>query len=136
VRFKHCYIVLLLCILCVCCASILFLNAAVPGDPFVINHDRKTYQAGNQNWSIAAGRHGFIYIANNNGLLEFDGSNRQIYTLENNMVFRSVAVGNDDKIYIGGYEEFGYFKRDLQGILHYTSLSAETLEAEFELLAD
>ena len=39
----------------------------------VTNYTRHTYKAGNQNWSIQQHDNGWIYIANNKGLLEFDG---------------------------------------------------------------
>ena len=39
----------------------------------VTNYTRHTYKAGNQNWSIQQHDNGWIYVANNKGLLEFDG---------------------------------------------------------------
>ncbi len=98
--------------------------------PFVINYDKRTYSAENQNWSIAEDPGGLIYIGNNQGLLEFDGSNWTLHKMPDQMVVRSVAIGHDSLIYVGSFEEFGYWKRDPAGLLHYTSLS-DSLDQEF-----
>ena len=100
----------------------LLLNAQSLGSFPVIHYDRYQYRGGNQNWSVAMGEEGMVYIGNNEGLLQFDGSNWKLYTLPGKSAIRSVAVGNDRRIYTGGYEEFGYFERDHAGLLTYTSL--------------
>lgn len=89
--------------------------------PPVTNFDVKDYDAGNQNWSIESAE-GYIYVANNDGLLEFDGTNWRLYKLPNKTIVRSVKVFQN-KIYTGSYEEFGYWERSDTGILQYTSLS-------------
>ncbi len=48
--------------------------------PPVTNFDVNDYDAGNQNWSIERAE-GYIYVANNDGLLEFDGTNWRLYKL-------------------------------------------------------
>ena len=40
----------------------------------VVNYDRHAYGAANQNWGLQQSDNGWIYAANNRGLLEFDGS--------------------------------------------------------------
>ncbi|MCC8094003.1 MAG: hypothetical protein LIP05_00720, partial [Tannerellaceae bacterium] len=87
----------------------------------VINYNRNDYQAGVQNWMITQSDNQWLYIANNNGLLEFDGVYWNVYPVKDKIV-RSVNISGD-KIYVGGSSEFGYFRHDAKGILHYTSLS-------------
>jgi hypothetical protein len=66
----------------------------------------------------------FVYFANNEGLLEYNGSNWTVYPSPNETIIRSVKVV-DDKIYTGCYMEFGFWKRKPNGLLEYTSLSSK-----------
>lgn len=82
----------------------------------------KEYGGENQNWSISQAGNKYIYVANNKGLLEFNGAKWQLYPSENESILRSVNVVGD-KIYTGCYMDFGYWQRDQWGNLSYTSLS-------------
>ena len=80
------------------------------------------YGGENQNWAISQSQEKYIYVANNKGLLEFNGANWQLYPSPNETIIRSVKVISE-RIYIGCYMEFGYWQKDSLGILNYTSLS-------------
>lgn len=80
------------------------------------------YSAEDQNWAISQSDNGFIYVANNKGLLEYSGSNWTLYPSPNADILRSVSVV-DDKIYTGGYRDFGFWTKNEFGNLFYTSLS-------------
>ncbi|NCQ58878.1 MAG: LuxR family transcriptional regulator, partial [Flavobacteriales bacterium] len=82
----------------------------------------KTYGAENQNWSISQSMDKNIYVANNKGLLEFNGASWKLYASPNETIMRSVKVIGD-LIYTGCYREFGYWKKNEFGSLDYTSLS-------------
>ncbi len=69
---------------------------------------------------------GWIYIANNKGLLEFDGTNWHTYSVRNAKL-RAVKKGDDGRIYVGGISQFGYFEPDKLGGLHYQELSDSLL---------
>lgn len=84
----------------------------------------KTYDADNQNWDISQANNKYVYIANNKGLLEYNGSDWNVYTAPNKTTMRSVHVV-DDRIYTGCYMEFGYWTKDSYGTLNYNSLSSE-----------
>ena len=90
--------------------------------PPIVKYSPSTYAAGNQNWMIAQDGNHFMYFANNEGLLEYNGSNWTLYPSPNETIIRSVKV-IDDKIYTGCYMEFGYWKRQKNGQLKYYSLS-------------
>jgi len=90
--------------------------------PPIIKYSSNLYGAGNQNWMIAQSQDHFIFSANNDGLLEFNGSNWQLYPSPNETIIRSVKVIND-RIYTGCYMEFGFWARQSNGRLKYTSLS-------------
>ena len=80
------------------------------------------YGAEDQNWAITQSTGNFIYVANNKGLLEYNGASWTLYNSPNNAILRTVkSVG--DKIYSGGYMGFGYWAKNKKGVLEYASLS-------------
>ncbi len=81
----------------------------------------ETYGGENQNWMISQAPNNYIYVANSDGLLEFNGAKWQLYPSPNNTIIRAVNVV-DDRIYIGSFKEFGYWKKDSIGKLKYHSL--------------
>ncbi len=90
--------------------------------PPIVKYSSSSYGAGNQNWMIAQDKSNFIYFANNEGLLEFNGSNWTLYPSPNETIIRAVKV-IDNKIFTGSYMEFGYWIKKNDGQLKYTSLS-------------
>ncbi|MCR8667855.1 LuxR C-terminal-related transcriptional regulator [Aestuariibaculum sp. M13] len=82
------------------------------------------YGAENQNWSISQSKEKYIYVANNKGLLEFNGAKWTVYESPNRAIVRSVKV-IDDFIYTGSYREFGYWHHLKNGLLEYVSLSSK-----------
>ena len=90
--------------------------------PPIVRYGSTVYGAGNQNWMISHDKNQFLYFANNEGLLEFNGSNWTLYPSPNETIIRSVKVVGD-RIYTGCYMEFGFWKRDAKGDLKYSSLS-------------
>ncbi len=90
--------------------------------PPIVKYNSSIYGAGNQNWMISQDKNNFVYFANNEGLLEFNGSNWSLYKSPNETIIRSVNV-IENKIYTGCYMEFGYWSRQTNGQLIYTSLS-------------
>lgn len=79
------------------------------------------YKAGSQNWNISQNDSGVIYVANNEGLLSFDGAHWRLYPSPNASILRSVHVHNN-VIYSGAYMDFGYWRPQPDGSLHYVSL--------------
>lgn len=90
--------------------------------PPILKYTPATYGAGNQNWMISQDKNHFIFFANNDGLLEYNGSNWTLYPTPNETIMRSVKVVNN-RIYTGCYMEFGYWIRLNNGKLKYKSLS-------------
>jgi hypothetical protein len=90
--------------------------------PYFQNYSLSEYNAGNQNWDVSKAENGKVYVANNNGLLEYDGLKWDFKELPNKTTIRSVLAVNE-RIYTGSYEEFGYWKNNSTGTLIYTSLS-------------
>ncbi|NER10645.1 Two component regulator propeller [Muriicola jejuensis] len=94
------------------------------GIPPLQNFSPSDYKAENQNWDIAQDLNKTIYIANSQGLLEYNGAHWGLHPLPNESIVRSVRV-IDDKVYTGGFREFGYWTRNSLNQLEYTSLSNE-----------
>ncbi|SMC84443.1 helix-turn-helix and ligand-binding sensor domain-containing protein [Moheibacter sediminis] len=92
--------------------------------PPIIKFSKEIYNGGNQNWMISEAENHFIYVANNKGLLEYDGERWRLYESPNKSIIRSVKVVKD-KIYTGCYREFGYWKKQLDGSLKYFSISSK-----------
>lgn len=65
---------------------------------------------------------GVMWFANNDGLVEFDGTHWRLFPLDNGTIVRSARAGNDGRVYVGGQGDFGYFAPDAQGQLKYRSL--------------
>lgn len=99
--------------------------------PFIINYSKEIYKADNQNWSVSSDNNGIIYFANNKGLLEFDGSNWVLHEMPEGGVLRSVFVDKQNRIYIGAYEEFGYWETNNNGEKKYFSLSSSLPQNTF-----
>ena len=107
-----------------CVAALLANFPAWSGKPNVINFIRNQYRAANKNWSITQDSRGIMYFGNDDGLLEFDGIRWILYRPPEDKVVRAVAVSTkDNRIYSGGYEEFGFWKPNVAGEMEYTSLS-------------
>lgn len=100
------------------CAFSLTAQELPPIEVFMPN----AYGGENQNWAISQSNEKYIYVANNKGLLEFNGAIWQLYPSPNETVIRSVKAIKD-KIYTGCYMEFGFWERDSLGVLNYSSLS-------------
>lgn len=102
------------------------LHAQISFVPPSYNYNSNTYNAGNQNWAIEQGSDGVIYIANNDGLLSYDGANWKLYEMPNNRGVKSVFIDSlsvNEKIYVGSFEEFGYFEKNAANQLKYFSLT-------------
>lgn len=91
--------------------------------PPIVKYVSSSYGAGNQNWMISQDQNQFVFFANNEGLLEFNGSYWKLYPSPNETILRSVKVIGD-RIYTGSYMEFGFWKRKADGLLKYYSLSS------------
>lgn len=116
---KH---ILLYSLILWCILTLLPASARADWERNVVNYTRQTYRAASQNWDVMQQSNGWMYFANNKGLLEFDGSNWALYSM-NGVKPKAIAPAQDGRIYAGGLKEFGYFEPDKNGRLQYTSLS-------------
>ncbi|WP_324720337.1 triple tyrosine motif-containing protein [Salinimicrobium sp. HB62] len=101
----------------------LFISLGITGQelPPVTNFSPRDYGAGNQNWMIAQGPDKKIFVANNSGLLQYDGEHWTLYKVPGETAVRSVLASGEN-IYTGAYMEFGYWRTQENGRLQYFSL--------------
>ena len=97
---------------------ILYTQSLPPIQSFPIEE----YAAGNQNWMLTQGHNNQIFIANNEGVLSFDGERWKLYP--SSSIVRSVAYF-DNLLYSGSYMDFGYWTKQPSGELSYHSLVEE-----------
>ena len=119
--WKTSFVSFLLIIVTVSAVSSQPMKLEIPRTPLVKYFEPSDYNGGIQNWSFAQDTSGILYTANNFGLLEFDGSNWTNYDVPSTTRIRSVHVSNDNRIFIGGQGQIGYFETDRNGLL-FTSL--------------
>ncbi|PWE00159.1 helix-turn-helix and ligand-binding sensor domain-containing protein [Marinilabilia rubra] len=95
--------------------------------------NRRQYGGATQNWNVSQAENGLLYFANNNGVIEYDGSRWRSFpmhpSLENDLV-RSVYAENE-RIFIGATDEFGYYKTDSTGNFYYFSLREQFEVADY-----
>jgi len=116
--------------------AVILVAIRMPGQhglpPRLAHYSKQEYGAHNQNWSAAQSSDGYLYFANTDGLLEFDGSSWKLHPLPGGQTVRAVVAGRDGVIFTGAYEEFGFWERDGQGKPIYRTLSKSLPEREVD----
>lgn len=116
---------LLLCLLYGCSypAGAQTASSSEAGLPYFIQHFSP--HSNPQNWSIAQDSSGVIYVANNDGILVFDGVTWNLLRTPSRTIVRSLAIGPDDSVYAGQVGDFGVLRPDSTGALQFNSLTDE-----------
>ena len=96
------------------------------GLPEINNFQKIQYKAGLQNWDVRQDQRGVMYIANNEGMLSYDGSSWTLHPFPNKTIARSLEIVSEDTIYVGGQGELGLFSSERLGTLIYTSLLGQS----------
>ena len=112
--------------------SLVTVHHSTAQSTYLVKHyTKQDYHAGSQNWSIETDNQGYVYVANNDGLLIFDGTGWKTYRNSDQTIVRSVYVAPDRSIYTGSYEEFGYWKENADHELFFTSLKPTVRDSSF-----
>ena len=91
------------------------------GAPFVENYSKDLYDAGIHTWNIISANNR-IYFANDNGLLEYNGHQWNLFQLPKKTILRSLDSDSAGRIFVGGQDEIGFFFPDDKGILQFSSI--------------
>jgi serine phosphatase RsbU (regulator of sigma subunit)/ligand-binding sensor domain-containing protein len=100
----------------------------IKGLPFLKNYSPREYKATPQNLGISQNKEGVFYFANAAGVLEFNGKNWKLHKIPGNVAINCVFASNDGNVYIGAYNEFGYYEKAPTGDLKYKSLRPKNKE--------
>jgi DNA-binding CsgD family transcriptional regulator len=122
-----------LAIIIIC--SFLLLFVKLSGQAQAVNFTRPQYGAGSQNWTFEQDQGGCIYVANNEGLLTYNGVKWEVFPMPNQTIVRFISFGKDGRLYAGGQDEIGYFEPAINGKLVFHSLQ-ELIDAEDRQFAD
>ncbi|SHF09099.1 ligand-binding sensor domain-containing protein [Mariniphaga anaerophila] len=82
------------------------------GTPRIYNYTKSEYNAGTQNWSITQDSRGFMYFANNDGILRFDGVSWNLIPVSPVSPVRSVFCDSKNNLYVGTINDFGVLERE------------------------
>ena len=96
-------------------------GGVLKGVPLRYHFESADYKGGIQSWSMDQDSSGILYLANNYGLLEFDGSQWTLHKVPSCTKVRVVKVDHKNRIFVGGQGQIGYFSMTLHG-LQFTSL--------------
>ena len=105
------------------------------GNSQILNFSKETFNGGTQTWDIGIGYNGRMYFANNDGLLQFDGQKWDKFALTNKTIARSLAITDQQKIYVGGQDELGYFYPNERGVLTFYSIR-ESIPEQYRSIED
>ncbi len=97
------------------------------GFPFVENFPPKAYGFESQNFSIVEDKQGILYVGNLSGVLEYDGTSWKLIPLSG---IPQLAVDENNKVYVGCYNNFGFLTHNDKNKNEFTSLTS-TLPARY-----
>jgi signal transduction histidine kinase/CheY-like chemotaxis protein len=113
-------------------ASLLIFPGSAPaqqspdlGYPIVRTFASHEYRAHPENWSITTDARGLVYVANESGILEYDGTSWRTILLSYGHRPRALGVDRKGVVYVGATGEFGLLAADSTSTLRYRSLLPE-----------
>ena len=112
----------LLYLICILFPVLGFAQVKSIGTPNIYNYPKSVYHGGTQNWDISQDQDGFMYFANNNGVLRFDGVHWSLTEISKSSPVRSIFVDQNNRIFVGLFNDFGILKRNKKGLYTYESL--------------
>ncbi|MBN2892276.1 MAG: PAS domain S-box protein [Bacteroidales bacterium] len=92
------------------------------GLPLIRNYTPVDYHGHYQTWKAVTSNDGFVYFANGDGLMSFDGTNWDILELPNEETARSITISDSGKIFIAGDNILGYLSVDSLNNLKFVSI--------------
>ncbi|MGB5499179.1 MAG: hypothetical protein WBM77_09650, partial [Maribacter sp.] len=104
------------------------------GRPLITTYKYQEYGGDPISWWAVEDDNGFMYFANGEGVLQFDGVNWQLIEVPGAGT-RSFAKDNQGRIHVGGAGEFGYLTPSESGTMKYVSLIDKVPE-EHKIFAD
>jgi len=91
----------------------------------VRNFSSAEFKVASFNFDVSLDENGVVYFANENGVLQYDGSFWKIIPIRNFAGINCLKMSLDGRMYVGGENEFGYLERDSIGVFEYHSLRVQ-----------
>lgn len=105
-------------------------NNSEAGRLFIQYFSPKDYGGAHaQNWAVLQDQRGIMYFGNGVGVLEYDGVSWRLIPVSNQTIVRSLAIDENNRIYVGAVGDFGYLAPDSAGQLAFVSLLDKVPEA-------
>jgi serine phosphatase RsbU (regulator of sigma subunit)/ligand-binding sensor domain-containing protein len=92
------------------------------GIPIIKHYSPENYKAHTQNWAIVKDKRGYMYFGNNFGVLQYTGTNWNLFQSIHSSAIRSLAVDKNGFVYYGSSQDFGVLIPDSVGNLTLFSL--------------
>jgi diguanylate cyclase (GGDEF)-like protein len=96
------------------------------GMPLLRHFSPEDYNATPSFLSIATDKDGRLFVGNAEGVLRYDGETWTLIELPGQQTAREVVVGADGRIYVGGYDTFGWLQTSPDGETVYQELMTAT----------
>lgn len=103
---------------------------------FIQEYSADLYKGSSQNWDITQDARGYIYVANSDGILVYDGQAWELVEMPDNGYAVSIATGSDGRVYVGTFGDFGYLEKDRAGNHRYQSLSSKVSPEDREAMGE
>ncbi|MGB0523299.1 MAG: SpoIIE family protein phosphatase [Flammeovirgaceae bacterium] len=107
------------------------------GKPYVTNYSYKTYHGHPQVFNIIQDERGLMYLANSRGVIIYDGTTWKKVELTNSAPAYTIGMDQQNRVFVGSYNEIGYLRIDQHGNQVYQSLLDEfrkVYEGDFEVV--
>src|SRR5574344_1837059 len=98
---------------------------AYGGIPFFANYTSDVYKAHNRNFDIVCDDYGSVFIANFEGILYYDQAQWRIIHTPGISRVTSLFKDSKGRIWVGGYNVFGYLSADARGMLQLKVLHSD-----------
>jgi signal transduction histidine kinase len=105
-------------------------NPRFTGTPLMRVWRAQDYHAAEQNWRIAVAPGGLVYVANQDGVLEFDGEQWRLIPLPSQGAARALAIDARGRVWVGAHDDICRLEPDPQGRLHAVSLLGQLPAAD------
>src|SRR4051812_45832638 len=99
-----------------------FAWAGSAGEPLLQRFTPADFKATPYLFSLAIDPDGRVYVGNNDGLLRMQGHEWQTLELPGGMAANLLQRGADQRIYVAGYDSFGYVETGPDGAMVYHDL--------------
>ena len=114
---------LMTCLLALACLAPAWAPAeTIPGEPMLRHFSAEDTKATPTHLALTTGVNGELFVGNVEGVLRHDGVDWLITPLPGRSPARSLAIGTDGQVYVGGYDTFGRLVRNADGELSFEEL--------------